>query len=117
VDEEGTLRGDLIVYGRGDFSIAARFREGSYSNLLDHVVEAVKGAGIKRIDGNLIGDDTFFQGPRLGSSWSWDDLNYYYGAEVSALTIQDNVIDLYVKPGGAPGVPCGIRLKPETDFV
>ena len=117
VEADGTLRGDLVVYGRGDFSMAARFNGGNYSNLLGHVVEAVKRAGIKRVEGNLIGDETYFRGPRLGSSWSWDDLNYYYGAEVSALTIQDNVIDLYVRPGGAAGERCSIQLKPETGFV
>jgi D-alanyl-D-alanine carboxypeptidase/D-alanyl-D-alanine-endopeptidase (penicillin-binding protein 4) len=61
-----------------------------------------------------VGDETFFSGPRLGSGWAWDDLQYYYGAEVSALSVQDNVVDLTITPGGKAGEPCKIALKPES---
>ena len=112
-DANGILDGDLIVYGRGDPSLAARFRDGSYSNLLGRVVEALRSAGVKEIAGDLVGDETFFSGPRMGSNWSWDDLQYYYGAEISALTIQDNVADLFFKPGRKIGDPCLVTTKPD----
>ena len=112
----GTLKDDLLVYGRGDPTFAARFQDNSYTNLLGRVVEAVRQAGIKRIDGDLVGDDTFFTGPPYGSNWTWDDLQYYYGAEVSALTYQDNVIDLFLKPSST-GRPCELTLKPETAYL
>ncbi|MGZ8921572.1 MAG: D-alanyl-D-alanine carboxypeptidase/D-alanyl-D-alanine endopeptidase, partial [Limisphaerales bacterium] len=51
-----------------------------------------------------------------GSSWTWEDLQYYYGAEVSALSYQDNVIDLFLKPSSV-GKPCELTLKPETDYL
>ncbi|PYI86944.1 MAG: D-alanyl-D-alanine carboxypeptidase/D-alanyl-D-alanine-endopeptidase, partial [Verrucomicrobia bacterium] len=84
--KSGTLTGDLIVYGRGDPSFAARFYDGDYTKLLDPLVDALETAGVKRIKGNLVGDESYFRGPPLGSGWTWDDLQYYYGAEVSALT-------------------------------
>jgi len=80
-------------------------------------MRAIEAAGIKKIEGDLIGDDTYFRGPRQGAGWSWDDLEYYYGAEASALTIQDNVIDLWIRPGEKAGLPCVIEGKPETSFV
>ncbi|HEV8544255.1 MAG TPA: D-alanyl-D-alanine carboxypeptidase/D-alanyl-D-alanine-endopeptidase [Verrucomicrobiae bacterium] len=116
-DPDGTLKGDLIIFGRGDPSFAARFENGQYTNLLGPLVEAIRSAGIKRVEGNLIGDETFFVGPHYGSTWAWDDLGYYYGAEISALTVQDNVIDLFVKPGTSPGQPCRISTKPETSYL
>src|SRR5687768_9041606 len=93
-DRRGRLKDDLIVYGRGDPTFAARFHNGNYANLLAPVIDAIRKAGIKQIDGDLVGDDTFFSGPPYGANWTWDDLQFYYGAEVSALTYQDNVIDL-----------------------
>jgi serine-type D-Ala-D-Ala carboxypeptidase/endopeptidase (penicillin-binding protein 4) len=116
-DATGVLRGDLVVYGRGDPSFSARFRDGNYANLLGRIVESVRAAGMKEIAGDLIGDDTFFSGPRMGANWTWDDLQYYYGAEVSALSVQDNVVDLAITPGAKSGEPCRISTKPETGYL
>lgn len=114
---DGTLEGDLIIFGRGDPTFAARFRNGDYEGLLRPLAEAIREAGVRRVTGALVGNETWFIGPPYGSTWSWDDLQYYYGAQVSALTVQDNVIDIFLKPGSAEGEPCEIMLKPETDFV
>src|SRR5690606_14162687 len=78
---------------------------------------AIAEAGVKVVEGDLIGDETFFIGPPFGYNWTWDDMQYYYGAQVSALTVQDNVIDIILRPGMAEGEPCSFTLKPETDFV
>ncbi len=116
-DAVGVLHGDLIVYGRGDPSFSARFNNGDYNKALQPAVDALLTAGIKRVEGDLIGDESFFRGPPFGSEWTWDDLQEYYGAPVSALTFQDNVIDLLFKPGGAVGAPCRIVTMPETGIV
>jgi len=47
----------------------------------------------------------------------WDDMNYYYGAEISALTINDNILELSVRPGPQPGAPCELTLKPATSYL
>jgi D-alanyl-D-alanine carboxypeptidase/D-alanyl-D-alanine-endopeptidase (penicillin-binding protein 4) len=116
-DASGTIHGDLLVYGRGDPSFAARFNDGDYSKSLQPIISALTAAGIKRIDGDLVGDDSYFRGPPFGTDWTWDDLQNYYGAPVSALTIEDNVIDLVFKPGEAIGQPCQIATQPATTFV
>ncbi len=116
-DADGTLTGDLTVYGRGDFSTAARFNGGDFSKSLAPLVGALAAAGVKRVTGDLVGDESFFRGPPYGSAWTWDDLNYYYGAEVSALTLEENVVDLVFKPALAPGQPVSFTIRPATDFL
>ena len=116
-DANGVVAGDVVVYGRGDFSMSARFNDGDYSKALVPMVDAFAKAGVKRITGALIGDDSFFRTPPYGSSWTTDDLQYYYGAEVSALTLQDNVIDIVAKGGPKPGDPVRLTLKPETSYL
>jgi D-alanyl-D-alanine carboxypeptidase/D-alanyl-D-alanine-endopeptidase (penicillin-binding protein 4) len=116
-DADGVIHGDLLVYGRGDPSFSARFNDGDYKKALQPAIDALLAAGIKRIDGDLVGDESYFHGPPFGADWTWDDLQNYYGAPASALTFQDNVIDLLFKPGDAAGASCQIVTMPETTFL
>jgi D-alanyl-D-alanine carboxypeptidase/D-alanyl-D-alanine-endopeptidase (penicillin-binding protein 4) len=116
-DAGGTIHGDLLVYGRGDPSFAARFNDDHYNKSLQPVLDALGAAGVKHIEGDLVGDDSYFRGPPFGSEWTWDDLQNSYGAPVSALTIEDNVIDLVFKPGKEIGQPCQIVTMQDTTFV
>ena len=116
-DASGNLSGDLIVYGRGDPSFSARFNEGDYKKAIDELADAVTKAGIKNVQGDLVGDESFFRGTRFGTGWSVDDLQYYYGAEASALTLQENTVDLVFKAGEKIGDPLKIITKPETKYL
>jgi hypothetical protein len=113
----GTLKGDLIVYGRGDPTINARLHGNDIHKALEPLVCALTNAGVKRIVGDLVGDESYFHGPPFGSGWVWDDLEYYYGAEVSALTINDNTLQAVVKPGARIGAPCQLALVPATAWL
>lgn len=116
-EASGTLKGDLIVYGRGDPTMAARLNGGDYFKGLDPLVTQFVNAGVRRIEGDLIGDESYFAGPPFGAGWEWDDLQAYYGAEVSSLTVNDNAVDLFVKPADRAGIPCRITTGPATSFV
>jgi D-alanyl-D-alanine carboxypeptidase/D-alanyl-D-alanine-endopeptidase (penicillin-binding protein 4) len=74
-------------------------------------------AGVKRVEGDIVGDETYFTGPQYGSGWEWEDLQWWYGAEVSALTINDNALDLYVKPGVKVGAPAVITTGPPDPLL
>ena len=115
--EDGTIRGDLIVYGRGDPTFSWRFNDKDYSKALKPAIDALLAAGVKKIEGDLIGDDSFFRGQPFGTDWAADDLQQWYGALASALSVQDNVIDLVFKPGKKVGAPCEIITKPPTTFM
>lgn len=95
----GVLRGDLTIFGRGDPTFAARFNNGDYLKAINDLAARIAGAGLKRVEGDLVGDESFFVGPKYGSGWEWEDLTWYYGAEISPLTVNDNALDLFIKPG------------------
>ena len=116
-DAAGTVRGDLIVYGRGDPSIAARFNNGDYQRVIDDLAARIQAAGVKRVEGDLIGDESYFTGAPFPVGWSWDDLTWYFGAEVSALSVNDNALDLFVKPGATVGASCTVTTGPPTPLV
>ncbi len=116
-NKTGVLKGDLIVYGRGDPTINARFHGNDVYQALEPLVSGLTNAGVKQITGDLVGDDSYFHGPPFGSGWAWDDLEYYYGAEISALTINDNTLQVSVKPGDRAGAPCRLAISPATAYL
>lgn len=89
--EDGTINGDLTLYGRGapDFDGAA----------LENLASQLQAKGLKRITGNVIGDESYFKGDNLGDGWTWNDVQWYYGAEASALSFNDNELDVYMENG------------------
>lgn len=110
-DANGTIQGDLTVYGRGDISISTAFYDGNYYGGIDTLADKIVQAGVKRVEGNLVGDETFFSGSAIPNGWEWDDLQWYYGAEVSALPLNDNSVDLSIK-AGAVNSPCFVQIQP-----
>lgn len=110
--DDGKVKGDLVIYGRGDPSIAARFNNGDYFKGINDLADRIVAAGAKRIKGDLVGDESYFNGAPLGSGWEWEDLTWSYGAEVSALNVNDNAIDLTVKPGNRVGAPVVLTTGP-----
>lgn len=115
---EGVVKGDLILYGRGDPTFAARSsRGGGLTKAVEPLVKALQSAGVKRVDGDLVADETFFHGARLGSGWDWDDMPWYYGAEVSALSLNENAVDVVVKPGPEAGSPAVVTFSPPMPWM
>ena len=111
-DATGAIRGDLIIYGRGDPSISTAFNDKDYFKGMNNLAEKIVAAGVKRIEGSLVGDESYFSGESLPLTWEWEDLQWYYGAEVSALTVNDNALDVVVRPGAAVGAPASVQLLP-----
>lgn len=124
-DAAGTVKGDIRIYGRGDVSISTAFNlvegtvtpatggdsNGVYFRGLDRLVDKIAAAGVKRIEGSIVTDDSYFKGSPIPESWEWDDLQWYYGAEVSALSLNDNAVDLTIRPGPV-GYGCSVNIAP-----
>src|SRR6185312_13688248 len=116
-DSAGVVHGDLTIYGRGDPSIAARFNNGDYFKAIDELAARILAAGVKRVEGDIVGDESYFVGAKYGSGWNWEDLTWYYGAEITPLTANDNALDLFVKPGTAIGQPASITTGPPDPLL
>jgi serine-type D-Ala-D-Ala carboxypeptidase/endopeptidase (penicillin-binding protein 4) len=114
--ENNILNGDLIIRGSGDPSISARFQDGDVRNLMRAWADSLIALGITKVNGNLIGDASYFQNPPLGAGWQWDDEPFWYSAQINALSINDNCIDVLVRPGKNIGSKPVISLTPTETF-
>lgn len=113
-----TWEGDLIVIGSGDPTIDGTFYSGNAMYVFERWAEALQEKGIKKISGNLLGLDGYFDDVPYPKGWEWDDLTYYYAPEINALSFNRNVVDLEVRATGRPGTLPEIRWFPyNTSFV
>jgi len=100
-DSKGRISGDIVLVGRGDPNLSARvlpFKDktelqGSTTQALEEMADQVAKAGVKQVDGDVIGDDTHYVW-EFSDGWTRDDLQWDYGAPVSALTVNDNSVFL-----------------------
>ena len=106
---DGTLRGDLILQGLGDATLEMRG--------LETLAQQVRQAGVQRVQGYLLYDDSWLDAERYGFGWSSDDEPFGYQAQMSALCAERNAVRLYAKPAAQVGEPALLRLEPDTDYV
>jgi D-alanyl-D-alanine carboxypeptidase/D-alanyl-D-alanine-endopeptidase (penicillin-binding protein 4) len=64
----------------------------------------------------LILDDSMFDDVPYGPGWMWDEGSWWYAAQISALSVNENCVDFFVTPG-PKGQPVIIRTNPVTDFI
>jgi D-alanyl-D-alanine carboxypeptidase/D-alanyl-D-alanine-endopeptidase (penicillin-binding protein 4) len=113
IDAAGAIHGHVIVSGRGDPSCDPRRLQQDFLAAFDPYVAVLKNAGVRRITGDVVADATYFRATPFGASWTVDDTNDYYGAEISAVSINDNYVDVRVTPGATVGAPCTLEwLQP-----
>ncbi|MGC2696207.1 MAG: D-alanyl-D-alanine carboxypeptidase/D-alanyl-D-alanine-endopeptidase [Candidatus Angelobacter sp.] len=124
IDVHGRLLGDLVIVGRGDPNISGRTlpyalktqRTPPHTQILEEMADQVVRSGLKIVDGDLIGDDTYYDFERYAEGWAQDDLQWIDGAPVSALTFNDNVVFVNILPGEQPGDKALITVEPENAY-
>jgi D-alanyl-D-alanine carboxypeptidase/D-alanyl-D-alanine-endopeptidase (penicillin-binding protein 4) len=121
IDATGTLPADLELVGGGDPSLSGReypYRNHAapaaiYSfNAMDELADQLAARGLKRIDGNVVGDDSRYVWEPQPGPWSSDSATREYGAPVSALILDDNTFALTLRPAGRAGDLARIMLTP-----
>jgi D-alanyl-D-alanine carboxypeptidase len=106
---DGALQGDLILQGLGDATLEMRG--------IEALAQQVRRAGVRRVQGYLLYDDSWLDAERYGFGWSSDDEPFGYQAQMSALCAERNAVRLYAKPAPTVGEPALLRLEPDTSYV
>ena len=114
-DANGAINGDIILYGRGAPDLSSETKDGRTSSL-GQLADDLYARGVRRIRGSVIGDESYFRGEALGDGWLWNDVQWYFGAEISALSINGNETTLTVTPGSKAGDAVEVKFDIPTDF-
>src|SRR5262245_3784271 len=96
-DGEGRIAGPVTLVGGGDPNLSGRelpYRvdspPGDGLQAVEDLASQVVARGVRRIDGDIVGDDTVYLWEPYPDGWDLGDAMWEYGAPVSALTINDN---------------------------
>jgi D-alanyl-D-alanine carboxypeptidase/D-alanyl-D-alanine-endopeptidase (penicillin-binding protein 4) len=124
---DGQLSGDLILVGRGDPDLSNRkfpyagngAREGAIDQVLAEMADAAVAKGLREVDGDIVGDDSYFPYDPYPAGWTTGDLFFTFGAPVSAIAFNDNTITIEVLPGAQAGDAATMACEPgaATDMV
>jgi D-alanyl-D-alanine carboxypeptidase/D-alanyl-D-alanine-endopeptidase (penicillin-binding protein 4) len=93
----GNLNGNLFITSTGDPTLGSwRYDGYKPENFKQKLIEAIKKTGIKKISGDLIIDDSYFDHQTIPGGWPWDDLGNYYGAGVWGVNWRENQFDINI---------------------
>jgi D-alanyl-D-alanine carboxypeptidase/D-alanyl-D-alanine-endopeptidase (penicillin-binding protein 4) len=108
----GVVRGNLILRGDGDPGLSPRFVRGGPEAPMEMLARFVAGAGVTRVEGDLIADASGMEERRIPDGW----LMHRYGgaayaAPFSALSLNENIVIVGVHPAGGDA---SVRLEPAS---
>ena len=113
----GVLNGDLLVVGGGDPDISGRFHNGDPCFLFKAWARKLLQLGIREVRGGIVGDAGAFDAQYVHPSWPKDQLEKWYCAPVSALTLNDNCVDVTVRAGPKAGAPALFSVAPDIGYT
>ncbi|GGI49060.1 peptidase M15 [Mucilaginibacter galii] len=117
IDANGILTGDVIIKGGGDPTLGSwRWETTKENAVLNQMVTALQQAGIKQINGRIIGDDSIFDTQAVPDGWIWQDLGNYYGAGASGLCWRENTFDIKYTTGTVGSPVTVLRTVPAMPY-
>lgn len=107
--ENETLKGNLYIKGSGDPKLV--------TEQLWLIVNELRNLPIKKIKGNIIADDSFFDDRKRIKTWIKNPGAQAYEAPLGALSFNFNTVKVYVSPGKKAGDRPVIVIEPENEYI
>ncbi len=93
----GNLNGNLFISSTGDPTLGSwRYEAYKPEVFKQKLIDAIKKSGIKKISGDLVIDDSYFDHQTIPGGWPWNDLGNYYGAGVWGINWRENQFDINI---------------------
>lgn len=116
---DGVLHGNLYIVGGADPTLGSRDTIAfPIDSIFSVWADAVRQAGIRRIDGRIVADDRIYAEETIPDSWSYGNIGYDYGSGSSGLSFCENLSYFEIEAGEEPGDPVHIApLGPNSPYM
>lgn len=115
--ENGTLKGNLYIKGSGDPSLGSSYFAPDQNKFLSAWIAALQKAGIRRITGSIISDESIFDTEGASVKWLREDMGNYYAPGSYGLSIFDNMYKLSLQTGAVGSRPVLKGTEPNIPFI
>jgi len=112
---DGCLKGDIVLRGYGDATLASAYDDRAATAFADSIVAVLKCMGVTRVTGRVVGDGSFLADPAVSPGWTWEDLGNYYAAGLFGLNYAANTYSIELdtsRPGRQPQI---VKIEPFVD--
>lgn len=114
----GMMNSNLFIKGYGDPTLRLQdSSEDQQGASLDKIVTWLADRGVKRISGDIVLDESYFDQERLGLGWTWDDENEAFNPRLGALSVNKGTVTIAYRPGENAGEPVQVDVYPRTSMV
>src|SRR5450759_2824912 len=93
----GKLTGNIVIQGGGDPALGSKNFSDHYQDFLSSWVTEIKKLGVRKIDGRVVTDDSYYDFLPVPGKWLWEDAGNYYGAGADGLSVFDNTYEIHFK--------------------
>jgi serine-type D-Ala-D-Ala carboxypeptidase/endopeptidase (penicillin-binding protein 4) len=104
----GELKGRLYLKGHGDPTLVVED--------LWRLVTDLYATGLRKVSGDLVIDDTFFDNVRVGPGFDQKSEDFPFRAPNGALSLNYNAVGVHVYPGAGDAAPARVVIDPQTPY-
>lgn len=118
--KNGVLNGNIYITGNGDPTLGSNQFDATpnLANVMTKFTTSIQNSGIKKVNGQVIGDASYFETAMPAPDWQWNDIGNYYGAGASGLNIHENLYYLSFQQTKQLGsTPSVVEVKPKMPYL
>ncbi len=117
----GTDGTNVYIIGSGDPGFGdpkiARAQGQSVTSVFERWADILIEQGMTTILGDIVIDASIFDQQLIHPAWEQSDLGKWYATPVSGLNINDNCLDITVKPAATLGAPALVSIIPDNTLA
>jgi D-alanyl-D-alanine carboxypeptidase, serine-type, PBP4 family len=110
ISTDSVLNGNLYIVGGGDPTLGST--KVGEPEFLTNWTTAIRSAGIKVINGQILTEETIFDRQAANPRWIWEDMGNAYAPGIHSISYLDNALRVVFKTAAIGTTPEIVRTEP-----